>query len=164
MTMRGTIMAAWLACTLGIAGCGSPTVSLLIGFPSQEAFLVTSSIDLQIVPLEGNLDQCPMLLGDAIRGADVHASSSSLGMVPCDVRSGLVLPDPGPGGHAFIVLGRATNGVVLGGCAVAEAYPGAPEIQVDLYPTTTDDYQMAVTAAHLAPGSTADQRCGGSAP
>lgn len=149
---------------LALAGCASPTVSLSIGFPSQEAFLVTNNIDVQAFALEGDLDQCPSLLTSAVRGTGVTASSESLGLVPCDVRSGITLPDPGGGGHAFVVLGRATNGVILGGCAIGEAYPGAPPIQVDLYPTSTADYAAAVTAAHLAPGSTADQRCGGSTP
>lgn len=153
-----------LVSALALAGCASPTVSLSIGFPSNEAFLVTSTLDLEVVPLGADLDQCPVLLGNAIQGTDVPASSSSLGLVPCDVRAGITLPDPGGGAHAFIVLGRATNGVILGGCTVAEAYPGAPQIRVDLFPTTTMGYTAAVTAAHLAPGSTADQRCGGAAP
>ena len=153
-----------VASALALSGCASPTVPLSIGFPSQEAFLVTSTIDVVAVPLEGDLSRCPALLGDAIRGIEVPASSASLGLVPCDVRAGAVLPDPGGGAHAFIVLGRATNGIILGGCAVGEAYPGGPSIQVDLFPTVTADYAAAVTAAHLAPGSTADQRCGGSMP
>jgi hypothetical protein len=62
------------------------------------------------------------------------------------------------------VVGRATNGVILGGCTVGEAYPGGPPIEVTLFPTTTMAYAAAVTAAHLAPGSTADQRCGGATP
>jgi hypothetical protein len=161
MTRHAIVLAAsMLVAALGIAGCASPTVSLSIGFPSQEAFLVTTSLDLEIVPLGGNLDQCATLLNDAVQGVDVGASSSSLGLVPCEVRAGAQLPDPGDGGHAFIVIGRATNGVILGGCSVGEAYPGAPPIQVDLFPTTTTNYAAAVTAAHLAPGSTADQRCG----
>lgn len=164
MTWRATFFGTGLGCALAIAGCAAPSVSLSLGFPSQEAFLVTSSIDLHVVPLEGDLDQCAILLGQAIQGAAVPETSSSLDLVPCDVLHGAQLPDPGGGAHAFIVIGRATNGVILGGCSVAEAYPGAPPIEVDLYPTATADYAAAVTAAHLAPGSTADQRCGGSTP
>lgn len=167
MTMRSLShttlwLTTLLGCALGLAGCSGPTVTLSLGFPSQEAFLVTSSIDIQIVPLGDDLDQCATLLGDAVRGTDIHATSSSLGLVPCDVLHGAQLPDPGGGANAFVVLGRATNGVILGGCAVGEAYPGSPPIQIDLFPTTTMAYDMAVTAVHPAPGSTADQRCGSS--
>jgi hypothetical protein len=155
-----------LAISAALSSCASPTVSLSIGFPSQEAFLVTTQIDLHIVPIDGDLDQCPVLLAAAVQGTldPMRDSSSSLGLVPCDVRSGIALPDPGGGAHAFIVIGKASNQAILGGCSVGEAYPGAPAIDVDLYPTDTMTYATAVTAAHLAPGSTADQRCGGSAP
>jgi hypothetical protein len=150
-------LALTLACLLAF-GCTGPTVPLSIGFPSQEAFLVTSQIDVQVVPLGDS--QCAALLGNAIQGMALDTSVSSLGLVPCDVLHGTTLPDPGGGLHAFVVLGRATNGVILGGCTVGEAYPGGPPINVDLYPTSTADYGAAVMAAHLAPGSTADQRCG----
>ncbi len=164
ITRAGSLRVSAIIGALALAGCASPTVSLSIGFPSQEAFLVTSLIDVDVVPLGDHLDQCATLLGAAVQGTDVSASSSSLGLVPCEVRSGLTLPDPGGGGHAFIVLARATSGVILAGCTVAEAYPGAPPIQVDLFPTATTNYATALTAAHLAPGTTAAQRCGASAP
>jgi hypothetical protein len=157
--MRQRAKACLVLLALALASCSSPTVSLSIGFPSNEAFLVTTGIDIQIVPMD-DLDQCATLLSAAIQSTDIHPSISSLGLVPCTVRSGTTLPDPGSGAHAYVVLGRATNGVILGGCTVGDAYPGAPPIEVDLFPTRTSDYAAAVTAAHLAPGSTADQRCG----
>jgi hypothetical protein len=149
---------------LALAGCGTPTVPLSIGFPSQEAFNITSTLDVQMVPLDADLGACPTLLGNAVRGTDVHASTSVLGITPCSVRAGATLPDPGSGAHAFIVLGRATNGVILAGCTVGEAYPGGPAISVDLYPTSTDAYSTALAAAHLPPGTTADQHCAAVSP
>jgi hypothetical protein len=161
---RALLFVTPLAGMFAISSCSGPTVPLSLGFPSNEAFLVTTSIDIEIVPLGESTDQCAPLLGNAIQGTDVHASISALGLAPCDVLHGITLPDPGSGAFAYIVLGRATNGVILAGCRVGDAYPGAPAIEVDLYPTTTAAYSTAVTAAHLAPGSTAAQRCGGSTP
>lgn len=154
------LFALWPLCgvALSIAGCSSPTVALSIGFPSQEAFLVTSTLDVRVVPL-GDLTQCATLLGNAIQGTAIETSSASLGIAACDIRSGTVLPDPGGGPHAFIVLARVTSGVIMAGCSVGEAYPGGPPIQVDLFPTSTSDYDNAVTAAHLVPGTTPDQHC-----
>ncbi|MFO0686310.1 MAG: hypothetical protein U0234_29880 [Sandaracinus sp.] len=149
---------------LALGSCATPTVSLSLGFPSQEAFLVTTNVDIYVVPLGGDLTQCATLLNAAVQGADVPASASFTNLTPCSLLGRAVLPDPGGDPSAFIVLGRATNGVILGGCSVAQAYPGGPEIRVELFPTDTSDYDDAVTAAHLAPGSTADQRCAGSTP
>jgi len=155
--MKRTLL---LVTTLACASCSGPTVGLSIGFPSNEAFLITTGIDIQVVPLGENLDQCAPLLGNAIQGTNVHPAIASLGLPPCDVLHGTTLPDPGSGGFAYIVLGRATNGVVLGGCAVGDAYPGGPPINVDLFPTTTMAYATALSAAHLSAGATAAQRCG----
>ncbi len=149
---------------LALASCASPTVSLSLGFPSQEAFLVTTTMDVLVVPVGGDTTQCATLLNAAVQGASVPASASYTDLTPCSLFGRATLPDPGGEPSAFIVLGRATNGVILGGCAIGQAYPGSPEIRVELFPTDTGDYQAAVTAAHLAPGSTADQRCAGSSP
>ena len=147
------------------AGCASPTVALQIGFPSEQAFIATSSLDVQVIPLSGSRDQCATLLGAAIQGTtDIHASITAVGLTPCQARAGTTLPDPGGGAQAFIVVGRATNGVILGGCSVGEAYPGGRAIAVDLFPTSTTSYMQAVTAAHIPPGATAAQHCQGSAP
>lgn len=153
-----------LVVALALAGCGTPTVPLSIGFPSTEAFNITSSLDVEMVPLDADLGACPTLLGNAVRGTDVHASVSVSGLTPCSARSGTNLPDPGSGAHAFIVLGRATNGVILAGCTVSEAYPGGPAIPVDLYPTSTDAYATALAASHLPPGTTAEQHCAAVSP
>jgi hypothetical protein len=160
--MRTLVTKAGLASIAFALGCAQPTVQLSIGFPSQEAFLVTTSVDVLVVPLGDNRDQCATLLGQALQGTDVHAGISSLGLTPCQVRAGASLPDPGGGAQAFIVLGRVASGPVLGGCSVGETYPGGHPIDVDVFPTGS--YATALASAHIVPGTTADQRCMGSSP
>ena len=140
--------------------CGSPTVPLDLRFPSQTTFLVTRTVRVDVVALDSaSLGRCPELL--AARTLDATLSVDDL--APCDVRRGLDLPDPGPGAHAFIVRARAaSNAVILEGCTVAEAYPGAAPIEVTLYPT--GDYATAAAAMPPPPGATVDSICAGTAP
>lgn len=141
------------------ASCSGPTVTLDVRFPSQTAFVASSLVDFDIVPLSSSsadLGRCPALLADALADTQFGATLSVLGVPRCDVRRGVTLPDPGAGAHAFVVQAlNQANATLLVGCAIGEAYPGGPALRVDLYPT--DAY--AAAASSVPPGSTVDGAC-----
>lgn len=158
-TARWISLVAVLGAAPLVTSCAGPTVTLDLRFPSQTAFIASSLVDFDIVPLTSSsqdLGRCPALVADALADTELGASTSVLGVPRCDVRAGIALPDPGSGPHAFIVQAlSATNATLLVGCAVGEAYPGGPPIRVDLFPT--EAYAMA--SSSVPPGSTVDGAC-----
>lgn len=153
-----------LACAISAAGllaaCGPQQVTLSIRFPSTETFLVSRSMRIRVYPLEGDVD-CPTLVTAVASSRDpgVVPIYSVEEITPCQVRSGLAVPDVGEGRHAFLVesLGRTGNETILAGCVEGEVYAGG-RLSIALYPTS--DYDDAFQAD--MPGTTSiEQRCGG---
>ena len=154
---RALTLAALASAAPLAAACAGPTVTVDVRFPSQTAFVATSLVDFDFVPLaSADLGRCPALVADALADTELGASVSVLGVPRCDVRRGFALPDPGAGPYAFVVQAVSPmNATLLVGCAVGEAYPGGPPIRVDLFPT--EAYAMA--AAGVPPMSTVDGAC-----
>jgi hypothetical protein len=140
-----------------LSACAGPTVVVDVRFPSQTAFIASSLVDFDFVPLSpSDLGRCPALVADAVGDIALGASVSIAGVPRCDVRRGVTLPDPGSGPHAFVVQAVSPmNATLLVGCAVGEAYPGGQPIRVDLYPTEA----YAAAASAVPPGSTVDGAC-----
>lgn len=146
-----------LPSALLLASCSGPTVAVDVRFPSQTAFIASSLVDFEMVPLSADtLGRCPELVADALSDAELGATTSVLGVPRCDVRRGVSLPDPGAGPYAFVVQALSdSNATLLVGCSVGEVYSGGPPIRVDLFPTT--DFPEA--AAEVTPGQTVDGAC-----
>jgi hypothetical protein len=160
MSSRTSVLrrASLLAAAPLLAACAGPVVPIELRFPSQIAFVATTLVDFDIVPLSSSsedLGRCPTLIAHAMSSTDLGASTSVHEIPRCDVRSGTALPDPGTGPHAYLVQARGATATILIGCTVAEAYPGGPTIRVDLFPT--EAYGPA--AAAVPPGSTVDGAC-----
>ncbi|MBX7191099.1 MAG: hypothetical protein K1X94_03525 [Sandaracinaceae bacterium] len=142
---------------LGLGACAPQSVPLVLRFPSTETFLVTQSLRIRVFDDELG---CASLVNAVTNGTDLTGSVADVGgLTPCAVRSGVSVPDVGPGQHAFLVEGLDAMGnvTILAGCARHEVFAGA-QIEVDLYPTTNYDAEY-----HRAPPDNVplDQYCGG---
>lgn len=118
-----------------VAGC-SPTAVVVLDFPTSRAFAVTELVRLDIVRIAPDaLGSCPQVI-DALAGGTPDVALAIDPTNVCEVQGGLALGDPGSGPLAFVAQALDDrNDVILEGCAIGEAYPGAPPVRVELYPT-----------------------------
>ena len=117
------------------AGCAA-NVPVVLDFPTTRAFDISELVRIDVVAIESDaLGSCPDLLASAARGDVLDTIASSEAGV-CEALAGLSLPDPGGGPRAFLAeVVDDRNTVILSGCVVSEAYPGAPAIRIELFPT-----------------------------
>ena len=129
--------------TLVIAGCAPQPVDVDVGFPSLSTFLFSDFGRLlvyEVEPDEEGLGSCAGLLvraGDGNFGTPVLDSDWR---PICDFRARTVAFDSiPPGPHAYVAIARdEANVILLSGCTIAEAYEGAPPVDLELYPTDVD--------------------------
>jgi len=146
-----------------VVGCGPTPVTVDVSFPSTETFLFSEQgqllvYDLAQGPDGGGLGDCPLLI-EGIEGGALGDPILDSGRVPiCSFRGGGVgFDDVPPGPKAYVMISYdEANTVLLAGYRVAEAYEGAPPIQVDVYPT--GDYASA-TAGKTLSCRNADDKC-----
>lgn len=137
------------ASALGLAGCTAENVDVTLSFPSEETFLYSYRAQISIVEVdETELGTCPALLREVLAGTTparlvLATSADSV----CSYRNGGVIFRNIPAGpHAWIaVASNNANTPLLGGCTMSEFYDGAPEIEIDLFMTTS--YRGATTEA-----------------
>ncbi|HHH27108.1 MAG TPA: hypothetical protein ENK57_01995 [Polyangiaceae bacterium] len=140
------------------AGCAPTPVEVDITFPREENFLFTEFGQLlvyEVDPLTG-LGDCPSLL----RQAETNMGSPVLmteRLPICDFRAGGVgFGDVPPGPHAYLLLATDdADNLLLDGCTIAEAYEGAPPVEIRLFPTA--DYNDAVARRTLSCASANDK-------
>lgn len=145
--------------TLALAGCAPTPVDVQIGFPSTETFLYSEFGRLFVYELdaETGLGECPTLLEAVGRGALGDPVLDSSWQPICSFRSGGVsFAHVPPGPHAYVAVARdQSNTILLSGCRIAEAYEGAPPVQLELFPTSA--YARAVDGVTLTCGSVEDK-------
>ncbi len=150
-------------CALALAiGCAPVPVEVEVFFPREENFLFTDFGQLFIYnvdPVTG-LGDCAGLLEQIRR--DVGSpilSSDRVGI--CEFRDGGVsFGDVPPGPHAYLVVATDdADTMLLSGCTIAEAYEGAPPVEIRLFPTS--DYVDATQGRTLTCGSANDKCSGG---
>lgn len=153
----------WCCVALVVAvGCAPIPVEVDVTFPREENFLFTDFGQLFIYdvdPVTG-LGDCPALLEQIRRDVGTPILSTDRTQI-CDFRDGGVnFGDVPPGPHAYVVV--ATNDadtMLLSGCTVAEAYEGAPPVEIRLFPTP--GYADATRDQTLTCGNAADKCAGG---
>ncbi len=151
---------AWIVLLAGLSGCAPSPVDVQVGFPSLETFLYSDSGRLLVyeVDAQSGLGDCPFLLDSVARGEIGEPVLDSDWRPICEFRSGggVSFADVPPGPHAYVVEARSqSNTILLSGCRVAEAYEGAPTVEVELFPTA--DYEDATSGVTLSCGSQADK-------
>jgi len=140
-------------------GCAPTPVDIEVTFPREENFLFTEFGQLFIydVDPETGLGDCPLLLEQIVRDVGMPILSTPRTNI-CDFRAGGVnFGDVPPGPHAYVVV--ATNdadAILLTGCTVAEAYEGAPPVEIRLFPT--GEYAEATRRETLT-CSSANDKC-----
>lgn len=157
--MKRMVACALATGTLLAPGCAPTPVDIELVFPSQETFLFAEFAELTVHALEPtDLGACPRLLDEALAGSGSAPVLDAGAESVCRYRSGAVRFDSIPAGpHGYVVLVRdASNRVLLTGCRVAEAYEGAPAIDIALFPTAT--YSM-VTSGMTPPFPNEDAKC-----
>ncbi len=142
-----------------LAGCGLTPVEVDVTFPREENFLYTDFGQLLVYPIDASegLDDCPALL-DQVESTGIGMPILSTGRIPiCEFRSGGVsFGDVPPGPHAYVMLALDdADSVLLDGCTIAEAYEGAPPVELRLYPT--GDYATATRGRTLTCGNANDK-------
>lgn len=142
-----------------LAGCAPTPVDVEMSFPSRDTFLFSDFGRLLVyeVDLEVNGQNCPALIdgiGAGEFGAPIYDSDWT---AVCDFRAGGVgLDSVPPGPHAYVGITRdESNNLLLAGCRIAEAYEGAPAVEVRLFPTPT--YHDAVDGRVLSCTSEEDK-------
>ena len=144
------MMRSSLIFVLLLSGCGLTPVAVDVRFPSSETFLYSDFGRLILYDVEETgLGQCPELVDSTVDAMFGEPVLDSDWQPICGFQSGDVkFDDVPPGPHAYVVLSRDENNVVLlAGCSVAEAYEDAPPVRVDLYPT--DAYAGAIADREL---------------
>ncbi len=155
MTPRAVLLAAALAA----GGCGLTPVEVDVTFPREENFLYTDFGQLLVYTIDASegLGDCPALL-EQVESTGIGMPILSTERRPiCDFRSGGVsFGDVPPGPHAYVMLAvDDTDNVLLEGCTVAEAYEGAPPVELRLFPT--GDYVAATRDRVLTCGNAEDK-------
>lgn len=144
---------------LVLAGCAPTPVDVQIGFPSTETFLYSEFGRLLVyeVEAETQLGECPTLLDAVGRGAVGDPVLDSDWQPICSFRSGGVsFAHVPPGPHAYVAVARdQSNTILLSGCRIAEAYEGAPRVELDLFPTS--QYARAIEGVTLTCGNEEDK-------
>ncbi|MCA9605222.1 MAG: hypothetical protein KC619_06495 [Myxococcales bacterium] len=151
-------IAPWLAVGL-LTGCGLTPVEVDVSFPREENFLYTDFGQLLVYPVDvtEGLDDCPALL-DQIESTGIGSPILSTDRIPiCDFRSGGVsFGDVPAGPHAYVMVALDdTDNILLDGCTIAEAYDGAPPVELRLFPT--GEYDAATRDRVLTCGNANDK-------
>lgn len=139
-------------------GCAPTPVDVQATFPSLETFLYSDFGRLLVYELEDTeLGSCPALVDRVARNEIGQPQLDSNWQPICNFQSGGVRFDSvPPGPHAYVIVARdEANRILLTGCRVAEAYEGAPEVSVALFPTP--DYAMATSGRQLTCRSAEDK-------
>ncbi|MFK7989828.1 MAG: hypothetical protein AB8I08_27665 [Sandaracinaceae bacterium] len=136
----------------GVAGCAPTPVDVEMSYPSRDTFLFSDFGRLLVyeVELDAPAENCPALLEDISAGEFGAPIYDSDWTAVCDFRAGGVgLDSVPPGPHAYVGITRdESNNLLLAGCRIAEAYEGAPAVEVRLFPTPT--YHDAVEGRSLS--------------
>lgn len=145
------------------AGCGLTPVEVDVTFPREENFLYTEFGQLLVYPVDAaeGLTDCPALL-DQVESTGIGSPVLFTDRLPiCDFRAGgVTFGDVPPGPHAYVMLAYDdTDNLLLDGCTIAEAYEGAPPVEMRLFPT--NDYARATEGRTLACGNANDKCTGG---
>lgn len=138
-------------------GCGADVVPLELSFPSELAFVLTSSA--QVVVVDADQDSCPELLSQALVGTSPPSTWESGPLSVCSLWAGEVELEELPAGPmAYVVIARSDAGrPLLAGCRVVDAH-SEPAVRVTLAPT--DDLR-AMIAAGAGSECSADSKCFG---
>lgn len=148
------------ALALLLLGCAPTPVDVQVGFPSLETFLYSDFGRLAVYELdpEEGLGDCPALLSRIGASGFGEATLDSGWQPICAFRSGGVqFAHVPPGPHAYVAVARdEANTLLLTGCRVAEAYAGAPPVDLELFPTR--DYREAVQGRSLT-CSSEEEKC-----
>ncbi len=138
-----------------LSGCAA-NVGVVFDFPTTRAFEISELIQLDVVRIAPDaLGSCPAVLESALRGDTLDVVVGLEATDVCAVEAGVAVPDPGSGPLAFVAqVIDDRNSTILAGCTIAEAYPGAPPVRIELYPTA--GYTVSVERL-----SDADTRAGG---
>ncbi|MCB9595520.1 MAG: hypothetical protein H6719_22560 [Sandaracinaceae bacterium] len=153
-------MRAWLIVIASlVGGCGLTPVEVDVTFPREENFLYADFGQLLVYPVDPaeGLGDCPDLL-DQVESTGIGMPVLSTDRLPiCDFRSGGVsFGDVPPGPHAYLMLAYDdADNLLLDGCTIAEAYEGAPAVEVRLFPTS--DYAGAIAGRTLTCGNANDK-------
>jgi hypothetical protein len=151
----------WILAVL--TACGTESVTLAIDFPSERAFILTETAEVEIFAAES----CSEALTRATSDSEISLRHASGGV--CALRAGEIVIDSVPHGSiAFVVLGFnsavSQTEPILRGCrmiTIGDSPPAVVPITLDF----TDDYfpYEASVLASGGPGcSTADALCDGS--
>ena len=161
--MRRSPARALIACALVLSGCAPTPVDVQIDFPSLQTFLHSEFGRLFVYELEPEqgLGECPALLDQVDRGAFGEPALDSDWQPICSFREGGVrFAHVPPGPHAYVAISRdESNTILLSGCRVAEAYEGAPPVELELFPTL--DYARATDGVVLTCSDEQDKCQGG---
>lgn len=151
-----TVLAAAL-----VAGC-APTTTVVLDFPTQRSFEVSELVRIDVVRIAPDaLGSCPDVTDATLRAEPLDVAIAVEPTSVCDIQAGLAVGDPGSGPLAFVAqVIDDRNTVILLGCTVAEAFPGAPPVRIEFYPTA--EYTESEARAG-SPGTRAGASCGGGA-
>jgi len=143
-------------------GCAPVPVEVDVIFPREENFLFTDFGQLLIydVDPETGRSDCPVLL-EQVR-SDIGSPILSTDRTPiCEFRAGGVnFGDVPPGPHAYVVIATDdADNALLTGCSIAEAYEGAPPVEIRLFPTA--DYTDATSRRPPLTCGSANDKCSG---
>ncbi|MBX3269266.1 MAG: hypothetical protein KF729_03340 [Sandaracinaceae bacterium] len=155
--MRGTALGAML---LLAGGCGLTPVEVELVFPREENFLYSEFGQLLVydVSPEERLGDCSTRLIE-VESTGVGSPILSTQRRPiCEFRDGGIrFPDIPAGPHAYVMLAYDdADSLLLSGCTIAEAYEGAPDVTVRLFPTA--GYARATQGRTLTCGNVT-QKC-----
>ncbi len=126
---------------LALSGCAPTPVDVEMSYPSRDTFLFSDFGRMLVyeVELDDPAQNCPALIDGIVAGEFGAPIFDSDWTSVCDFREGGVgLDSVPPGPHAYVGITRdESNNLLLAGCRIAEAYEGAPAVEVRLFPTPT---------------------------
>jgi hypothetical protein len=121
------------------AGCAEPAVGVRLLFPSEETFLVTNTVTVDVYDGEGTGDTSPdaicraLSVTTSVAPAGVQALKSSGNTAACQLREGGVTFDDVPvGRRVFFAEATDFDGTaILRGCSVADVFGDEEELAED---------------------------------
>lgn len=144
---------------IGISSCASDPVIVEVAFPSESAFLQSTSARLTVYGAPDAFDSvCAELLAGTRRDLSIENDSGLTDV--CALRGGGVrFDDVSAGPKAFVVqIRNASDAIILEGCTVREAYTESEPIVVSITATDFYDEQSPLSCDSV------EQKCAGACP
>jgi hypothetical protein len=145
---------------IGLSGCSADFI-LEFDFPSADAFVACTTVEVQAVPAPSGENPCPSLIRNAQVGG-LTAPLFSTGSVPiCVLSNGSIDISNVPNGRlAYVAVARDRNGdAMLTACTITDVYETREGVVLTFTPTST--LRDIIDVGQIPASCTVLQYCGG---